>query len=93
MFSKEKQKRTVGRALAENVGMRQGLKHMRLDVCSASRRAITDCLLKSLRYAMLLSRSSALTVEQLRWKKRKVAVAKRKLLGKVLSLEDIATGW
>lgn len=70
MFTDAKQKRKVVQRLVGNVGMRHTLKQMLFDVCGTRSRASRGCLFESLGYRMLLSRSSALTMEQMRRKKR-----------------------
>lgn len=50
-------------------------------------------LFESLRYVMLLSRSSRLTTEDIKRKKRKLVVAERRLLRKVHNRENIEMRW
>lgn len=88
MFLAARKKIKVVRELAENVRMRRRLKQTPSYVCGTRKRAAKDCLLDSLVYGVLLCRSSALTLEQIRRQKREVVVAKRKLCRNVHDRED-----
>lgn len=75
MFLNVKKKREVVRVLVANVGMHSRLKRTLSDVCSPRKRAARYCLFASLRHEMLLSRSSAITTERIRQKKREMVLA------------------
>lgn len=59
------QKREVLEGLSGNLEILHRMKLMLKDVCSNTKRAIRDCLLKTVEYTMLLSGSAALATDQI----------------------------
>lgn len=89
MFSHSGRRSELAQVLTGNVGMHHRLKRTLSDVFSTRKRAATDFLLESLGRKVLLSRTSALTTEQIRPKKCEEMLMRRKSSKELHGREDV----